>query len=188
MTVFRNVVAFASLLLCFAVGVSSQTEPLGGQPSAGAKPSLKDIEEQVVYQRAFEAVIWSQPAVGEYGLRRGAFALGMKDNEILAMSRPLTTRHEVVTGNNATPYILGNGDLRNGPLVLEVPPASQKGVLYGQVVDAWQETIADVGRPVLTKVRVRNFFFYLPATKKPLRQAKSPSLHRTIASSSDFVL
>ena len=63
----------------------------------------------------------------------------------MAMSRPLTTRHEFLTVNNTTPYIAGNSDLRGGPVVLEVPAASDKGVLYGQVVDAWQETIADVG-------------------------------------------
>jgi hypothetical protein len=73
------------------------------------------------------------------------FAIGMKDNEILAMSRPLTTRHEFLTANNTTPYIAGNADLRNGLVVLEIPSASDKGVLYGQVVDAWQETIADGG-------------------------------------------
>ena len=38
----------------------------------------------------------------------------------MAMSRPLAPRHEMLTANNATPYILGNGDLRNGPVVLEV--------------------------------------------------------------------
>jgi hypothetical protein len=108
MTAFRKVVAFTSLLLCFAVGVSSQTEPLGGQPLPRAKPSVRDLQEQVVYQRAFEAVIWSQPAVAVLGIRRGIFALGMKDNEIMAMSRPATTRHELLTVNNATPYIAAN--------------------------------------------------------------------------------
>jgi len=124
---------------------NAPTEPVGGQPSPGAKPSVNDLGEQVAYQRAFEAVIWSQPAICIYGMRRGMVALGMRDNEILAMSRPLTMKHEFLTANNATPYIAANADLRNGPVVLEIPAASPKGVLYGQVVDAWQETIADVG-------------------------------------------
>ena len=124
---------------------NAPTEPVGGQPSPGAKPSVNDLGEQVAYQRAFEAVIWSQPAICIYGMRRGMVALGMRDNEILAMSRPLTMKHEFLTANNATPYIAANADLRNGPVVFEIPAASPKGVLYGQVVDAWQETIADVG-------------------------------------------
>jgi hypothetical protein len=123
----------------------AQTEPLGGQPKTDARPSVKDLDEQVVYQRAFEVVIWSQPAVAIYGLRRGMFAVGIKDNEIMAASLPAKPRHELLTANDNAPYISANADLRNGPVVLEVPAATDKGILYGQVVDAWQETIADVG-------------------------------------------
>lgn len=156
------------LLLCATVSANAQTEPLGGQPAAGAKPSVKDLEEQVVYQRAFEVVIWSQPAVGIYGLRRGLFAVGVKDNEIAAMSRPLKPRHEVLTGNSNTPYISANADLRNGPVVLEIPPASDKGVLYGQVVDAWQETIADVGPIGVDKGKGGKYLLLPPGYKDPV--------------------
>jgi hypothetical protein len=144
---------------------SAQTEPLGGQPAPGAKSSVKDFDEQITYQRAFEAVVWSQPAVGVYGIRRGMFAIGMKDNEILAMSRPLATRHELLTANNTTPYIAGNADLRNGPVVLEIPSASDKGVLYGQVVDAWQETIADVGPSGIDEGKGAKLLFLPPGYK-----------------------
>jgi len=34
--------------------------------AAGAKPSVPDLNYQVAYQRAFEAVIWSMPAVAIY--------------------------------------------------------------------------------------------------------------------------
>ncbi len=146
--------------------MNAQTEPLGGQPALDAKLSVKDLEEQVAYQRAFEAVVWSQPAVGIYGLRRGMFALGMKDNEILAMSHAATTRHELLTANNATPYIAANADLRNGPVVLEIPTASQKGVLYGQVVDAWQETIADVGPSGVDQGKGGKLLFLPPGYKE----------------------
>jgi hypothetical protein len=39
----------------------------------------------------------------------------------------------------------GVSDLRNGPVVLGVPAKTAKAVIYGQVVDAWQVTIAEVG-------------------------------------------
>jgi hypothetical protein len=144
---------------------STQTEPVGGQPKSGAKPSVKDFDGQITYQRAFEAVVWSQPAVGVYGIRRGMFAIGVKDNEILAMSRPLTTRHELLTANNTTPYIAANADLRSGPVVLEIPPASDKGVLYGQVVDGWQETIADVGPSGIDEGKGAKLLFLPPGYK-----------------------
>ena len=40
----------------------SKSEPQGGQPPRGAKQSVTDLEEQVAYQRAFEAVLWAMPA------------------------------------------------------------------------------------------------------------------------------
>ena len=36
-------------------------EPLGGQSVPGSKPSVSDLDDQALYQRAFEAVIWSRP-------------------------------------------------------------------------------------------------------------------------------
>lgn len=53
--------------------------------------------------------------------------------------------HELITPNQVTPYIAAVCDLHNGPVVLEVPAKTAKAVLYGQIVDAWQATIADVG-------------------------------------------
>src|SRR5262249_54037033 len=101
---------------------------------------------QIKYQRAFEAVLWNMPAVAIYSFRRSAFNdLGARDNDIIAYSAPATPKLEALTANSTTPYIAAYTDLRKGPVVLEVPAAGVEGSLYGQVVDAWQFTIADVG-------------------------------------------
>jgi len=49
------------------------------------------------------------------------------------------------TANDQTPYVASQTDLRKGPVVVEVPEASEEASLYGQIVDRWQITIADVG-------------------------------------------
>jgi hypothetical protein len=134
------------ILTTFCASTSAQTEPLGGQPAASAKPSVKDLEEQVAYQRAFEAVVWATPAVAIYRFRAGAFKeFEMSDNQVIAYSKPATPLLEALTANNVTPYITAFTDLRNGPVVLEIPAKTDKTVMYGQIVDAWQVTIADVG-------------------------------------------
>jgi hypothetical protein len=121
-------------------------EPLGGQPPMGSTPSVKDFDYQIKYQRAFEAVLWNMPAIAIYSFRGAAFTnLGMKDNDIIAYSSTATPKLEAITANSSTPYIAAYTDLRKGPGVLEVPVAGPDGSLYGQVVDAWQFTIADVG-------------------------------------------
>ena len=121
------------------------TDPVGGKPPAGAKPSVADLDYQVKYQRAFEAVIWSMPAIGIYGFHRGSAEIGAGANVILAYSKPARPNMEALTANNQVPYIASQTDLRQGPVVLEVPAASDKASIYGQIVDHWQITIADIG-------------------------------------------
>jgi hypothetical protein len=134
-------------LLAVTTSVSyAVADPVGGQPPLGAKQSVADLDAQVAYQRAFEAVLWAMPASAIYRFRVGLLELpGMADNIVNAYSGPLNTNAEVITGNQVTPYIAAVSDLRNGPVVLEVPAKTDKAVLYGQIVDAWQSTIADVG-------------------------------------------
>lgn len=159
----RAVAALAlAAAAAFAPAAWAQTEPAGGQPAPGAKASVADLAEQRIYQRAFEAVVWSQPAVSIYGSKRGLDQLGIGDNVIDAMSKPLLPRHEFLTANNNTPYITATTDLRKGPVVLVVPPATAKGVLYGQVVDAWQETIAGVGPSGADKGKGGSYLFLPP--------------------------
>jgi hypothetical protein len=146
-----------------------QSEPQGGQPPRGAKQSVTDLDKQVAYQRSFEAVLWAMPATAIYRLRVGLLEQpGMADNVITAYSGPLHTNHEVITGNQVTPYIAAVSDLRKGPVVLEVPAKTDKAVLYGQVVDAWQATIADVGPSGLDKGKGGKYLFLPPGYKEPV--------------------
>lgn len=128
-----------------ATGGGVPSDPLGGKPPPGTAPSVVDLDRQVAYQRAFEAVLWSMPAIAVYGFHRGAAEIGAGPNVILAYSEPARPNLETLTGNNQTPYVASQTDLRRGPVVLEVPAASDVASLYGQIVDHWQITIADIG-------------------------------------------
>ena len=92
----------------------------------------------------------------------------MADNVIMSSSGPLRTIQEVITANQVTPYIAAVTDLRNGPVVLEVPAATEKGVLYGQIVDAWQSTIAGVGPVGEDKGAGGKYLFLPPGYKDPV--------------------
>jgi hypothetical protein len=138
-------------------------EPVGGQPAPGATASIKDFDYQIKYQRAFEAMLWAMPAVSIYGFRRVTFQdLGIKDCDIIAYSAPATPKLEALTANTTTPYIAAFADLRNGPVVLELPAADAEASLYGQVVDAWQLTIADVGPAGTDQGKGGKFLFTPP--------------------------
>jgi hypothetical protein len=152
-----------------AIQADAQTEPLGGQPAPGSKASVPDLETQVVYQRAFEAVVWAMPAASIYRFREGALkAFGIADNDIIAFSRPATPSAELLTANDVTPYITGFTDLRKGPVVLEIPAKTDKTSLYGQVVDAWQVTIADVGPSGEDKGAGGKYLLVPPGYEEPI--------------------
>lgn len=141
-------------------------EPHGGQPDTGAVPSQKDFDYQIKYQRAFEVALWALPAVSIYRFRAGAMQeLGLKDNDIITYSTPASPKLEALTANSSTPYIAAYTDLRKGPVVLEVPASGPDGTLYGQVVDAWQFSIADVGPSGLDKGQAAKYLFTSPDYK-----------------------
>ena len=85
-----------------------------------------------MYQRAFEAVIWSMPAVAKYGLHRATFDMGAGNNVVLAWSAGAKPLFEALTPNNTTPYVNGTTDLRKGPVVLDVPPATARPASSGR--------------------------------------------------------
>lgn len=141
-------------------------EPLGGQPPVDSRLSVADLDYQVAYNRAFETVLWAGPAVAIYRFRAAAFSdLGFKDNDILAYSAVATPKLEALTANSSAPYLGSYSDLSKGPAVLEVPEAGAEGSLYGQVVDHWQTTIADVGPAGLDKGKASRYLFTPPGYK-----------------------
>jgi hypothetical protein len=185
-----SVAAFAGGLLPTLVPspafAQAGQEPLGGQPPMGSAASVKDFDYQIKYQRAFEAVLWNMPAIAIYSFRRAAFSdLGMKDNDIIAYSAPATPKLEAITANSSTPYIAAYTDLRKGPVVLEVPAAGPDGSLYGQVVDAWQFTIADVGPAGVDKGEGGKLIFTPPGYNEPMPEGylhiASPNYHIAFA-------
>jgi len=158
-----SVLAFAVLANAHASLAQAGMETQGGQPPAGSRSSIQDFDYQIKYQRAFEAVLWNMPAIAIYSFRRAAFdSLGVKDNDIIAYSAPATPKLEAITANSSTPYITAFTDLQKGPVVLELPAASEEGSVYGQVVDAWQLTIADVGPSGLDKGKGGKLLFTPP--------------------------
>lgn len=164
------------------------TEPVGGKPPADSRPSFTnftDFKDQVLYQRAFEAVLWSVPMVNKLGLRRGTLAIGGDENVILSMSAGATPLFEALTPNNVSPYVLGMTDLRKGPVVLEIPSANDKAAMFGQIADHWYQTFVDLGPIGVDKGKGAKLLLTPPdyADKVPdgYIEVKSPSFRPDMA-------
>ncbi len=107
---------------------------------------LSAVERDAVVRRACEAAVWAMPAVGVYdvelAIQRDA---GAKPGTVAYMSAPMDSRHGFLTANDVTPYVFSGLTTKDGPIVLEVPPAGDKAQFFGTIVNAWQTPIADVG-------------------------------------------
>src|SRR5262245_44086821 len=107
--------------------------------------SAHDLARRTVERRAVEAVIWGMPLVNTDAMRQAYFRdIGAKYNDICYFSKPADWRFQVTTPNASTNYVYFNFNLKEGPLVLDVPPTVGAGLL-GVVVDAWDAGQADVG-------------------------------------------
>lgn len=156
------ILSIITLLFAQSSIANNVTEPLDGKPASPARMSAEALEYQVKYQRAFEAVLWSVPAVALYGFYHGTKSVGGDYNSVLAWSKPATPNLEAMTGNNQTPYVVAQTNLTDGPVVLEVPPATNKNVFFGQITDHWHINILNVGPKGLDKGRGGKYLFVPP--------------------------
>lgn len=93
-----------------------------------------------------EATIWGMPAVSMAAIRASLKRdLDANFGDVIYFSNVLEPRHEFLTANNQTPYVTTFFDLRRGPMVLDVPPASDKVAFFGSAIDSWEVPLADLG-------------------------------------------
>ena len=119
---------------------------LGCLAVAPVLAEMTDLQRDLVVRRACDAAIWGMPAVGVYdielALQRDA---GAEPGTVGYMSAAMDSRHGFLTANDVTPYTFTGLTTRDGPIVIEVPPAGDKAAFFGTIVNAWQTPLADVG-------------------------------------------
>ena len=105
----------------------------------------EQLARNTFHRRAVEAAIWGMPLVSVDVMREAFFRdAGAKDGDIVFFSKPSDWRFQFTTPNASTYYVYFNFNLKNGPMVLEVPAAVGAGV-FGSVCDAWEVPVTDVG-------------------------------------------
>lgn len=113
--------------------------------SPATSPSQEDLQQRSVERRAVEAVVWGMPAVNFQLMLDAFIAMGGAPNQVIYWSRPVNWRNQTLTPNPETIYFTPFYDTTNGPVVLDVPAASNDGSITGSIDDGWQNAIADVG-------------------------------------------
>ena len=97
------------------------------------------------HQDAVDAAIWGTPIVSFDAMRQAFFRDAQAQyNDILYWTRPADWKLQVTTPNASAHYVFFFFNLKDGPVVLDIPAAAGAG-LFGSVLDAWQVPMADVG-------------------------------------------
>jgi hypothetical protein len=65
-------------------------------------------------------------------------------NDVVFWSKPSDWKNQTTTPSASVRYVYFNFNTREGPVVVEIPPAVEAG-LFGTLLDAWQVPLVDVG-------------------------------------------
>jgi hypothetical protein len=138
---------------------------VGRAAEAQSQVPPDELVRRAIHRRAVEAVIWGMPAVNYERLLQAAIANGGRANEVIYWSRPVNWRNQTLTPNPDTIYLNPFYDTRNGPIVLEVPPADDEAAIVGSADDAWQNALEDVGLAGVDKGRGGKYLITPPDHK-----------------------
>jgi len=98
--------------------------------------------DEMDYQRASQAYIWSTPAVSFVTWRDAQRKdFGATKPTDFVVYRSLKEKRGIVTANLTTPYIFNFSNLKDGPIQIDYPA----GQTAGGVLDFWQRPVFDLG-------------------------------------------
>jgi len=104
-----------------------------------------ELGQRALYRRAIEAAIWGMPIVNYDLMYQAAKRLNADYNQIVYWSRLPNWKNQTLTPNPDAIYILPIYSTKDGPVVLEIPPAGDEGSITGSIDDCWQTAIEDIG-------------------------------------------
>lgn len=141
--------------------------------------SPDDLARRTVERRAVEAAIWGMPLVNTDAMRQAYFRdVGAKYNDICYFSTPQNWKFQVTTPNASTNYIYFNYNLKDGPVVVEIPAAIGAGLL-GSMVNAWDEPMNDVGPAGLDQGKGAKYLLLPPDFKAEIPPGYFPVKYPT---------
>jgi len=116
----------------------------------------------LIYTWAYESVIWSVPAIQSMQIKKELFEKSGKKNSLGYISGNATGKMVIPTFNNVSAPVFGNLDLKDGPMVIEFPAATEKGKFFGSILDVWDSAIEDFGPAGIDKGKGGKFLLIPP--------------------------
>src|SRR5215510_3965105 len=91
-----------------------------------------DLLKRTIHRRAVEAAIWGMPVVNyDLMLQEMLGKTGGKVNQVLYWGRPLDWHNQTLTPNPDALYFMAFFNTREGPVVIDLPPAEKDASFNG---------------------------------------------------------
>ena len=93
------------LLIAVCAAGCANTPTTSTTPQRNAPSDLSEREAQLIYSRAYEAILWASPALAIIAMDEAAERdLGAVNTDIIYSAKPMDHRWELITYNNQSPY------------------------------------------------------------------------------------
>ena len=141
-----NLLKITSLFTLTFLIFSCTSEPKQTTSSDSTQTNEVDINYQIMVQRATQTAIWAMPGVALVDFVKAARRdLDGDYGDVIYLTKPFDSKHGFLTANDVTAYAWSNISIASGPVVVDVPAASDKVSYFGSFVNAWFQPIEDVG-------------------------------------------
>jgi len=124
------------------------------------KATVDKLYDNLDFQRAVQAYLLGLAPVSQVANRKGILEVGPANTTVPIFEQMMNARSIFLTPNNNTPYTWFWLDLRQGPLVLEVPPK-----VLGLIDDMWYRFVVDLGLMGLDKGKGGKYLLLPPGYK-----------------------
>lgn len=157
----------SSLLLALSLAaLGSQSVRAEDRQESSGRSS--DAVPAAFERRAVEAALWGMPIVSFDAMRQAYFRdAGAQYNDIVYWSRPSDHLNQTTTPNSTSHYVYANVNLKDGPVVFELPPSGSTA-LYGNLHSAWQVPVEDFGPAGIDKGQGGRFLLTPPGFDGPV--------------------
>jgi hypothetical protein len=141
----------------------------------GSQHTPQQLHTNALTHRAVEAVIWGMPAVN-YDLMRHEMLTKTtgKVGEVIYWGRPLDWRNQTLTPNPDALYFMVFFSTKDGPFVLDLPPADANGSFNANIVTVWQMPLEDAGLHGADKGKGGRYLILPPRYKKKVPEGYIP--------------
>ena len=177
----KKTIMTIAICLLSAVAATGWTETLntrmGELSFTSGYPTEKTAQrlyDELDFQRAVQAYLWALPMASYGAMADEHIRLGCGSSAVLIADEFAQQQHLALTANQDTVYMSGVLDLRNGPMVMEVPAG-----LLGTLNNIWQQPLCDLGGPFSPEQNRGGRFLILP----PGYNGPLPEFHHHVVAS-----